>query len=91
MDECSPLLGPRGHFSFGETYFSFIIWQRKLLHKCFNITSKTQLCGNFRSQILKEKSASPDELLSIVRSVSDTLAGSKRKTPRYKRVVAARD
>jgi hypothetical protein len=40
---------------------SFRIWQRKLLHKCFNITSKTQLCSNFRCQVLKEKSVSPDE------------------------------
>jgi len=33
----------------------------KLLHEFFNITSKTQLCSNFRCQLLKEQSISPDD------------------------------
>ena len=32
---------------FGEIYFSPIIWQQKLLHRCFNITRKTELCSDF--------------------------------------------
>jgi hypothetical protein len=38
----------------GET-FSCRIWQRKLPHECFNITSKTVLCNYFRCLILKVK------------------------------------
>jgi hypothetical protein len=40
----------------GKLIFLFRIWQRKLLHKCFNITSQTQFC-----KIMKETSVSPDE------------------------------
>ena len=32
----------------GETYLSFIVWQRIVLQKCFNINSETHLCSNFR-------------------------------------------
>jgi hypothetical protein len=41
-------------------YLSFISWQRKFLHRCFNITSKNELCSNFRCQKMKEKEVSPD-------------------------------
>jgi hypothetical protein len=35
----------------------------KLLHKCFNITSKNELCGKFCCQEMKEHQVSPDNNL----------------------------
>ena len=40
--------------------FSFRIWQRKLLHRCFDVTSETESCNDFRCQILKGKWSFPD-------------------------------
>ena len=42
----------------GEECFPYRLWQRRLQHECFTITSMTQLCNNFHSHILKEKKKS---------------------------------
>jgi len=48
--------------SSGEPYFSFILWHRSVLHKCFNVTDKTHLWSNFHCQKMKEKWMPPDEV-----------------------------
>ena len=41
----------------GKSYFPFIRWQRILLHKCCNITSKKHFCSKIRYQRMKENSS----------------------------------